>query len=381
MTDQSNLNCESCGAKLASGANFCETCGKPVQRLQGLEPAPAAPEEVSPEPLPPMPPEPVRVYAPPPAYNPPPSAYNPAPAPKKSNKLPYILGGIGCLGLLCIGMIVAGVILFSRNASQIEEIVESVPLQITQPAVQPQAPPTRVVMPTEALPPTVEPQPPQAEQPTAIPQPPQQVAAEPVVWPPDVDQQMTSGYLSDNFSSNQYDWADVDDEIRKWGFEDGRYALHMYEPDYTVWAYLPVEFGPTNIGFDAAIQPGYEQGAYGVLCFYEDELNYHFISVDPWNQEYSIGYVKDDEYVALMENMWMPTDALRDSVYEVNTVMVTCDADMITLFINETFVGQAPLPEMKTPGTTAILGESWEDMPEAGFKVLIDNLYAFKPVQ
>jgi len=394
MTDNPNLYCEACGAKLASGANFCESCGTPVKRLQGLAPAPPEqavpepplPEEISPEPLPPMPPEPARAYTPPPAYNPPP-AYTSAPiAPKKSNKLPYILGGIGCLGLLCIGMIVAGVILFSRNATKIEELTQGVPVQITQPAVQPQAPPTRVAAPTQPAAPTQVPAPTepapstQAMQPTAVPLPTQAVV-EPVVWPPDIEQQLTSSYFSDNFSSNQYDWAEVADDIRIWGFEEGHYALHMFEPDYSIWAYLPVEFNPTTIGYDAAVQPGYEQGGYGVLCFYEDEDNFHFVSLDPYNKEYSIGYVENGEYIALMDEMWMPSTALKDSLYAVNTLMVSCDADMITLFVNDTFEAQAKLPALETPGVSAIFGEAWEDMPEPGFKVFIDNFYAFKPMQ
>lgn len=391
MTDNSNLYCESCGAKLASGANFCESCGTPVKRLQGLTPPPPEPgvpelppDAFSPEPLPPMPPEPERTYAPPassapPAYNPPP-VYAPAPiAPKKNSKLPFILGGIGCLGLLCIGMIVAGVILFSRNATAIKEISQGKPQQITQPAVQPQAPPTRVALATQVPAPTQPPPTPQP-QPTAISQP-AQTNSEPVVWPPDVDQLMSSSYFSDNFSNNQYEWADVDDGIRRWGFEGGRYVMHLYEPDYSVWAYAPIEFEATTLGYDAAVQQGFEQGGFGVLCFYKDEDNFHFVSLDPYNKEYSIGYVKNGDYISLMDEMWMPSTALKDSLYEVNSLMVSCDSDMITLFVNSKFEAQAQLPALQTPGTMAIFGESWEDMPEPGFKVLIDNFFAFKPMQ
>jgi hypothetical protein len=54
---------------------------------------------------------------------------------------------------------------------------------------------------------------------------------------------------------------------------------------------------------------------------------------------------------------------------------------MITLFVNDTFEAQAKLPALETPGVSAIFGEAWEDMPEPGFKVFIDNFYAFKPMQ
>jgi hypothetical protein len=172
----------------------------------------------------------------------------------------------------------------------------------------------------------------------------------------------------------------VEDETNTWVIEDEHYALHLIKSNYSTWAYLPIEFTPTSIGFDAAVLPGFEQGAYGVMCYYQDENNYYFISVDPVYQEYSIGYVRDGEYETLMEDMWMPSNALKDDNYEINNVMVVCDPDMITLFVNNAFEAQADVASV-TGGVAAIYGETWEDTPSSGFKVLFDNLYAFKPVQ
>jgi hypothetical protein len=199
-------------------------------------------------------------------------------------------------------------------------------------------------------------------------------------WPADIGQQSTDTYFSDDFSSAEYDWWEAEDEIQSWKIEDEHYALHLFRNNYSSWAYLPIEFSPTTIGFDAAVLPGFEQGAYGVMCYYEDENNYYFISVDPVYQEYSIGYVSNGEYETLMENMWIPAKAIKDDNYEINNVMVICDPDMITLFVNNELEAQADVSSV-TGGVEAIYGETWEDTPSSGFKVLFDNLYAFKPVQ
>ena len=373
MTDSTPIFCESCGAKLDSGANFCESCGHPVKKLR-------TEDTVSPEPLPPMPPPaPARTqaYEPPLTYNPPPAA-----APTNKKTLPIILGVVGCLGIVCIGLVVLGSVLFFRNAAAVEEtpqVLQVAPTQVRQPTL-PVAQPTLAPLATQALASTEAAAPTQPSLPTAVSQP-TQAEVQFAVWPADIEQSSTDGYFSDNFSDNGYDWAEAENSDRIWGFEDGHYGFHLFEPDYSIWAYLPIEFTPNTIGFDAAVQPGFEQGGYGVLCHYQDEDNFYFVSVDPWNREYSIGYVLNGEYETLMNEMWMPSQYLNQSAHAVNSLMVSCDADMITLFINNQFEAQADLGTSVERGDTAIFGETWEDTPAAGFKVLIDNLYAFVPKQ
>jgi len=265
-------------------------------------------------------------------------------------------------------IVVAG-LLIARSRSTIDNISQNLP---EKPAIIPEIPeqdlsPTDYLGPTQALPPTE----------IAIPS---QVEVPAKGWSEAIGQQLTDTYFSDDFSNLIYEWANEQDDISSWGIEDGHYTLHLFEPDYTAWAYLPTNFTPKSIGFEALVPPGYDQGAYGVLCYYQDEENFHFVSIDPLNKVYSIGYVQNDEYVTLMENMWMPSTALNDSPYAVNTVLVACDPDMITLFINNELEAQAELSSWSS-GDMAISGETWEDTPSEGFKVQFDNLYAFIPVQ
>ena len=406
MTDNPQ-KCEYCGTPLKVGAEFCDACGQQVRKPPAEQPvyqAPASPPTMvspkieTPKPTPVSPP--ASTYKPAPAYVPPPaSTYKPAPAyvpppsqSKGSKTLPIILGAVGCLVILCIFSCAVLAFIALRNPSQAPDVSKLVSIEPTLEPLPTDAPlPTKPVLatkaplPGEALAPTQVPLATQVPTPTLVPPVEEPLSSSqgdvPVLsWPSDIGQQLTDSYFSDDFSSAEYDWWEVEDETNTWVIEDEHYALHLIKSNYSTWAYLPIEFTPTSIGFDAAVLPGFEQGAYGVMCYYQDENNYYFISVDPVYQEYSIGYVRDGEYETLMEDMWMPSNALKDDNYEINNVMVVCDPDMITLFVNNAFEAQADVASV-TGGVAAIYGETWEDTPSSGFKVLFDNLYTFKPVQ
>lgn len=365
MTENSNF-CEYCGSPLASGANFCESCGQQVKKVQGEQPAPVqSPPSPTPVPQQVVRPTPVPRSTQPPSYPPIP----PLAPPKRRSVLPVILGLGGCGLFLCIGLIFVAGLLISRSRSTIDNVSQIVP---EKPVIIPEEPeqdfsPTEFVESTEA------------PNPTDI-EASEQVEVPAAVWSEAIGQQLTDTYFSDDFSTAAFEWASGQDDISFWGIEDGHYTLHLFEPDYTAWAYLPVNFNPTSIGFEALVQPGFDQGAYGVICYYQDEENYHFVSIDPLYKDYSIGYVVNDEYGTLLEDTWMSSAALNDSPYSVNTILVVCDPDMITLFINNELEAQAALSTWSS-GEVALFGETWTDTPSEGFKVFFDNLTAFIPAQ
>lgn len=295
------------------------------------------------------------------------------PPPQKSKTLPILLGVGGCLTILCIGLlVVGGIILFiSRSPEQVTRALPGNPTQLVVP--------TNPTSPTSLPRPTQKPAATQAQiRPTQVSVPAPTQAA--LVWPADIGQQLTDNTFSDDFSSSRFDWADREDDIRFWGIQDGHYFMHLKIPDHTIWAYLPVDIPLTTLEFDAAVLPGAEQGAYGVFCYYEDEENYHFVSIDPYDQDYSVGYVKDNEYISLLADMWMPSQFIDPNPYAINHVAVTCDSDLITVFVNGKFEAQTEI-DNRSGGVSAIYGETWKDTPAPGLQVLFDNLYGFKPVQ
>ena len=116
------------------------------------------------------------------------------------------------------------------------------------------------------------------------------------------------------------------------------------------------------------------------MCHYQDEENYYFVSIDPANKEYAIGYLFGGEYYELMENLWMPSYLLNDSPHAVNNIQVICDPDMITLVINNELEAQT-YTEPQDGGIVSIFAETWDEIEPGGFKVLFDNLVAFTSEQ
>jgi hypothetical protein len=334
-----------------------------------------------------LPPTPAPVAAPQPAFPLPsaPAADPFAPKPKNKWLLPACLGGAGCLLVLCLALILGGYLLF--NSAEWDTIMETAMPAVleTQSAVVETAV-QEVVLPT-SLPAgivtaTAVPLPnrPGINPPTQVPEPTQSDISA-AIWPADIGQQLTETYFSDDFSNASFvTWEGGEAGISQWDYVDGRYQGSLFIPDYMAWSLLPVEFTPTTIGFDAAIVPGFEQGAYGVLCHYQDNQNFYFVSLDPWYHEYSIGYLQNDEFYELMQDMWLESTTLLDDPYAVNSVQVVCEPDLITLFVNNQLEAQVEITRIEG-GRTGIYVETWQDTPAEGFKALFDNLYAYIPQQ
>jgi len=366
--------CENCGARLVQSANFCESCGKSVQKPHTTQP---------PQPLAQI--EQVTNLPPPPSHVRP---YEPQALPPKQKSTPWALIGIGgCLSFLCVAVVAAGIGIFARYQTGIQEITSLLPTQSEEltlpteyPTLESPASPTDSPQELPALP-TDSPE----EAPTqAFTQPPeddfaQEEEQEPI-FPDDTGQVMGDTYFADDFSTNINEWAETHEQFHSFSLENGKYALYVGQEDYTIWAYLPIDFTPTTIGFDAAVVQGYEQGSYGVMCHFQDSDNFHFVTIDPLNTEYSIGYVLNNEYISLMRDSWMPSLFLNASPFSDNTILISCDQDLITLFINNELEAQVSTGPL-TGGSVTISAETWDSISPNGFKVLFDNLFAFAPEQ
>lgn len=359
-----SIYCPSCGALVAGGGNYCENCGQPLKknapaREKMAEPAraSAAPRPAARAPTRSEPLDPFDTFSDPPVVK-----------PKKRNGWGLALGGLGCLVILCAGMITAAAMLISARVK-------------TAAPIEPSAAPTAV---SERVPPTLTSVP--RRIPTAEPQPtlpPTQALTRtqpPAAWSPDIGQERTNTRVSDDFTNGHLGWANVKDDQRFLGILNGHYAMHLYQPNSSTWVDLPGEFTPTTIAFEAAVLPGHDQGAYGVICHYQDERSYHFVSIDPLNRQYAIGRRVNGEDQALMGERWMPAQYLNEMPYAVNIIQVSCGPDTISLSINNQLEGQAAAGAV-TPGPAALRVETFAGLPAGSFQVLIDNFSAFVPVQ
>jgi hypothetical protein len=353
--------CQYCGAALTPGKRFCEQCGAAIPTDSESPPAgwqgmPATPPTQSPasepgfsplpEPEPPAPPPPSPSYAPPPTRQ----AYPAAPPVQKRKSSPCLIIGLVLLVLIvCIGAFVAVGFIFLKisgpgSSSIATAVVGVIPTQdfiISTPALGDPANPSG-----------------ESE-----------------------NQYQTEYSVYDDFSNASLGWKEGSDDVGAWGYESGGYFIQVTQPEYMVWKFPPVSFQPTTAEFDAAAPSGPQGGTFGVVCHFQDKDNFDFVEIDLAENTYSFGRYTSGEQSILSSPEWNTAAFLNADSQGANHVMVSCDPDLITLFINNEYENQVSLSEMAPPGDLAIFVSTWNDAGPNGFKIIFDNFSAWKPVQ
>lgn len=393
--NEATKSCSFCGAVLQPGVKYCESCGQPVDTTvsaaaapeavvpPGLE-IPAVPAEEAPilEPTPPMvEPTPPTVEVPPTqtgsgsATPPPPPPFTHASSsftPPAKKKFPVWAIIVIVLVALCMcGFLIAGGIYLVGKAAMpgIEEAVNT--------AVQ-EMPELESAMQTlTAIPELME---------TAVPNIVETTIPEEFTEEPTAEAQpdATSGEtfisdtaLFDDFSGEDLDWAVYQDTVGDQGYEDGQYFIHVTESAYVIWAYVPGDFYPTSLEFDAKIPEGYEEnGTLGVLCNYQNEDEYTYVDIDVYNGEVQFGYSTADDLLAMTDEDWITVDSFDSNVNASNHYAVTCDPNSISLSVNGVFVSEVPVTITIDSGDMALYGFTWDEVDSNGMKALFDNVEA-----
>lgn len=365
--------CRFCGAPLEPDMKKCEGCGQPVEgsgspvEYMRSEPEPALPATQPEAPTPP-PVEPAPI-SPPPSRSP----VQPTAQPAKKGGFPVwaIIALVVVFLCLCvsviIGVVAARNFLTTRGPAMVATLTDE--LVVTMPVVVEQFETAAATFQEQEAQQT--PEPVIVEQPTLAMPPATETAG----------QSRTDNTLTDDFSSNRFEWLVDMDEISRQDVENGGYYIHVLEDLYIVWASLPVDFFPTTIEFDAQVEGDVNGGTYGVLCHMQDRDNYHYVEIDLSDYTYRFGVYQNDEDTALLEEGWGDASYLNTNRNAVNRIMVSCDPDLISLFINNQLERQVSLDPFANAGTMALFASTWDGLGDSGYKVIFDNLYAFKPVQ
>jgi len=85
--------------------------------------------------------------------------------------------------------------------------------------------------------------------------------------------------IKDDFSSEALGWPLFDDGKTILKYENNSYSFQIKEPDLFDWAYLPIDFSPSEISFDVVSPQSLQDGTFGVFCNFQDEKNYNYMDV------------------------------------------------------------------------------------------------------
>ncbi len=361
--------CPFCGAPVQAGLSHCEACGQSLTsqgspmdyvNQQGPEPAPTPAPTPTPPPLHHPAEQGAQPAVPAPAP-PPPGTTTPLPAPARKGGFPIWLIVVLVLVVVCLcAAIIVGVVTISRmtstvsSQSAVDEIIERVPALgevVSSSTQESSGTPTQRPIPTR--------------EPTPIPT---IVTAR--------EQTRDENLLFDDFSSNQFGWLEDQDEVSIQGLEGERYFIHVLEPEWIVWSYAPVDFFPSQAEFSAQVPGDVSGGTFGVLCHMTDSDNYYFVEIDLADKTYSFGKSDVSGMSTVLPEGWFAALHLKEDAHASNTVKVICEADSITLYINDELEKQADLEEQAPQGQLAIFAFSWDTLGADGYKVYFDEFEA-----
>jgi len=277
-----------------------------------------------------------------------------------------VIIGVGCVGILCIGVmvVIGGAAFFltvRSDSSSGPEAVVTVEVEVATVMPEPTDIPT--LEPTTVIEPTA----------TAI--------------ALTGDQRLDDNSLYDDFSSDALKWPVYDDGKTILKYEREAYSFQVTEPEYIDWAYLPVNFVPYEIWFDAQGQPGEQDGTFGVFCQYQDVDNHYYVEFDLESKSYIIAQYLDGEDIPLtkqntVDQFWYESDAFNPSPNDTNRIGVSCYPEEITLFINDQLVDQVNVEQsFDQPGEAAFFVYAFSYAGPEGYKVFFDNVEVWQPVQ
>lgn len=372
--------CQFCGAPLEPEMKVCAGCGQPVggigspmEYVEGTsETAASSPQpETLPEEAAVEPPAQERPTSPPP---PPPASPLPQP-PGGSGKRTFPTWLIVVLILVvlccCLTFVIGGIALVrivnEADTSQNEVfpgIVETfLPFDATEPPIIVQTEPVQLIETEPAPLPTSTSEATLAVIPTLPPQ-------------PVTGQSLSEDTLIDDFSTNQFEWAEESDDISVHGFRDGRYFIQVLQPEYFAWSFIPTDFNPTYIRFNAQVEGNVSDGTFGVMCNFQDSSNYDFVEIDLDTRSYQIGREQNDEFTPHTSSDWVDAFYLQDDPYAVNQIAVYCTTDTIQLEINNNLEAEINFIPAEPDGWVALYAASWDTLSSSGFTVYFDDLLA-----
>lgn len=196
---------------------------------------------------------------------------------------------------------------------------------------------------------------------------------------PEVGPQPGDTVLYDIFADSVNSWAEDSDDVSDMGYFDQTYFITVKKPDYMVWAFVPVDFYPSGIRFDVQVPANPQEGTFGVVCRIQNDEDYFFVELDTGYQEYMIGRYLNGNTTYFTAEGWEPTQHLNPDAIAVNTVLIECDATTISLYINGALERTVETGVTAAEGRMALYNYTWDTVSEGGFRIVFDNVVAWRP--
>ncbi len=190
--------------------------------------------------------------------------------------------------------------------------------------------------------------------------------SEPAVLPGDI-------LFADDFSASQAQWTHLANDSGVVGFDANGLRFYIRDAGLNYWSTPGLNFSDVRLEVDALLYAGPVENRIGLICRYQDDLNYYFfvISTDGY---YAIGKVRDGEQVLLGQNSMRYNSAIMIGV-AINRLRAECQGNTLRFYINDAPVALVDDADF-SEGDVGLLAGTFD---VGGLDVLFDNFEVRQP--
>jgi len=200
---------------------------------------------------------------------------------------------------------------------------------------------------------------------------------QPTVFVQPTVQVQTQGNVlfSDDFSSSNSGWDQVNESEKITDYANGGYRMWLTTAQYDIWANPNNETfpGPVAVEVDATLMAGPENNDFGIQCDYQDVDNFYFglVSSDGYAV---IGKVQDGESTYLSSEQMQSVSGI-NAGNSTNNLRFVCNNGDLTLYANGSQVAYV----YDTTFSSGKVGLQVGTFDEGGVDMLFDNFIVTTP--
>lgn len=148
----------------------------------------------------------------------------------------------------------------------------------------------------------------------------------------------------------------------------GEFQIDVLEPNYMQWSLVNGAFSDSIIELQARKAEGPDNNLYGVICRYQDDLNFYYLVVSS-DGFYGIGRVLNGSRTLLSADQMQPTTAVQGGT-AVNHLKAKCAGSTLALEVNGVGLVSVEDPNFAQGQVGLLAG----DFSDSGVDIRFDNL-------
>ncbi len=180
--------------------------------------------------------------------------------------------------------------------------------------------------------------------------------------------------LTDDFSTNELGWPEINDDNFEIGLRDGRYRIFVADTSRAMYINPGYSFDNYQVEADVQKMDGPQDSHFGLLCRYTDADNYYYGAINS-NQEYWISRMQGGR-LTILGNGNIKTSSALNPGSSVNHLRLVCNGTNISLYANEVLLESVDDFTMAS-GDFSFYAKTSADA--GGLEVAFDNLVVSEP--